>query len=152
MRRKTYPSDKQDQFVVRFPEGMRDALKKVAEANGRSMNAEIIARLEDSLKNNNITLTGEVLDRFQFLSELTNKSLQVVVLQQLQTIMNEQNQSSEIHEGLRTLIPDISDEIETIEFDSSELKNQIKRVHLAYAELIKKLSKELLLERKKNEN
>ena len=35
-----------DQFPVRFPEGMRDRIKADAEANGRSMNSEIVARLE----------------------------------------------------------------------------------------------------------
>ncbi len=39
-------SRKLDQYIVRFPEGMRDALKAEAEQNGRSLNAEIIARLE----------------------------------------------------------------------------------------------------------
>lgn len=42
-----YPSDKQDQFMVRLPDGMRDTLKEVAENKKRSMNAEIVARLED---------------------------------------------------------------------------------------------------------
>lgn len=41
------PSRKLDQYIVRFPDGMRDELKEAAKANGRSMNAEIIARLED---------------------------------------------------------------------------------------------------------
>ncbi len=44
----TYPSRIADQFVVRFPDGMRDRLKEAAAANGRSMNAEIIARLSAS--------------------------------------------------------------------------------------------------------
>ena len=35
--------------MVRFPDGMRDAIKRAAEANGRSMNAEIVHRLEVSL-------------------------------------------------------------------------------------------------------
>lgn len=35
----------EDKYVIRFPEGMRDEIKAAAEANGRSMNAEIIARL-----------------------------------------------------------------------------------------------------------
>ncbi|EAQ35768.1 hypothetical protein NB311A_05108 [Nitrobacter sp. Nb-311A] len=39
-------SRKLDQYIVRFPEGMRDALKAEAEQNGRSLNAEIVARLE----------------------------------------------------------------------------------------------------------
>ncbi|MEE7449428.1 hypothetical protein MRF4_17325 [Methylobacterium radiotolerans] len=40
-----------DQFNLRLPDGMRDRLKAEAEANKRSMNAEIIARLENSLNN-----------------------------------------------------------------------------------------------------
>ncbi|MCF3642911.1 Arc family DNA-binding protein [Rhizobium sp. TRM95111] len=38
-----------DQYMLRFPDGMRDRLKATAEQNGRSMNAEIITRLEASL-------------------------------------------------------------------------------------------------------
>lgn len=37
-----------DQYMVRFPKGLRDRVKASAEANGRSMNSEIIARLEES--------------------------------------------------------------------------------------------------------
>ncbi|MCF3934309.1 Arc family DNA-binding protein [Acuticoccus sp. M5D2P5] len=36
----------QDKFVVRLPEGMRDELKAAAKANQRTMNAEVVARLE----------------------------------------------------------------------------------------------------------
>lgn len=36
----------QDKFVVRLPDGMRDRIRAAAEANGRSMNAEIVATLE----------------------------------------------------------------------------------------------------------
>lgn len=43
-----YPSDLTDQTNVRFPAGMRDHLKGSAKLNGRSMKAEIIARLEAS--------------------------------------------------------------------------------------------------------
>ncbi|KSV72922.1 hypothetical protein N182_28760 [Sinorhizobium sp. GL2] len=32
--------------MIRLPDGMRDGLKEAAERNGRSMNAEIVARLE----------------------------------------------------------------------------------------------------------
>lgn len=35
--------------MLRFPDGMRDRLKAVAAANKRSLNAEVIARLEESL-------------------------------------------------------------------------------------------------------
>jgi len=43
MPRTDYPSDKQDQYMVRFPDGMRDRLKAAAAQNKRSMNAEIVA-------------------------------------------------------------------------------------------------------------
>jgi plasmid stability protein len=42
------PSRKLDQYVVCFPDGMRDRLKEAAAANNRSMNAEIVARLKSS--------------------------------------------------------------------------------------------------------
>lgn len=47
------PSRKLDQYIVRFPAGMRDRLKAEAAANKRSLNAEIIARLEASFPDPN---------------------------------------------------------------------------------------------------
>ncbi|MBB3610983.1 Arc family DNA-binding protein [Rhizobium sp. BK602] len=47
MARGDFPSAKQDQFMLRFPDGMRDRLKEAAENHGRSMNAEIVAILEE---------------------------------------------------------------------------------------------------------
>lgn len=47
--RKPYPSEKQDQYMLRLPNGMRDRLKAEAEKNRRSLSAEIVARLEASL-------------------------------------------------------------------------------------------------------
>ena len=44
-----YPSRTADKFVVRLPEGMRDRIADVAKQHHRSMNSEIIARLEHSL-------------------------------------------------------------------------------------------------------
>lgn len=38
-----------DKYIVRFPDGMRDQLKKLAKANGRTLNAEIISRLQQTL-------------------------------------------------------------------------------------------------------
>jgi hypothetical protein len=52
MARGDFPSSKQDQFVLRFPDGLRDRVKAEADGNNRSMNAEIVARIEmaESLK------------------------------------------------------------------------------------------------------
>ena len=39
-----------DKYVVRFPPGVRETIAAVAKKNGRSMNAEIVARLERTLR------------------------------------------------------------------------------------------------------
>ena len=44
-----YTSRTPDKFVVRLPQGMRDRIADVAKQHHRSMNSEIIARLEHSL-------------------------------------------------------------------------------------------------------
>ncbi|MEQ8446936.1 MAG: Arc family DNA-binding protein [Pelagibacterium sp.] len=44
------PSRKLDQYIVRFPDGMRDELKTAAAENNRSLNAEIIARLQSTME------------------------------------------------------------------------------------------------------
>lgn len=38
-----------DQYMLRLPPGMRDAVAKLADANGRSMNTEIVAAIEKHL-------------------------------------------------------------------------------------------------------
>jgi Flagellar capping protein len=41
-----------DQFPLRLPDGLRERIKASADQSGRSMNAEIIARLESSYESN----------------------------------------------------------------------------------------------------
>lgn len=48
MKENNFPSDKLDKFMLRFPEGMRERVREASELNGRSMNSEIIHRLEQS--------------------------------------------------------------------------------------------------------
>ncbi|WP_019997288.1 Arc family DNA-binding protein [Aureimonas ureilytica] len=50
MDEKRFPSELCDQTNVRFPAGMRDELKAAAAKSGRSMNAEILARLGTAQK------------------------------------------------------------------------------------------------------
>lgn len=45
----TVPSRESDKFVVRFPEEMRDRISQIAQENHRSMNSEIVMRLDLSL-------------------------------------------------------------------------------------------------------
>lgn len=53
-----YPSDQADKVLVRMPDGMRDRLKEAAKANNRTMNAEIVARLE-AAENNGASSAGQ---------------------------------------------------------------------------------------------
>lgn len=50
MKKTAFPSDQQDKFMLRLPDGMRDKVKAAAEAHNRSMNAEIVYALELYLK------------------------------------------------------------------------------------------------------
>lgn len=49
MKQAIYSSRTADKFVVRLPDGMRESIADVARNHHRSMNSEIIARLEQSL-------------------------------------------------------------------------------------------------------
>ena len=49
MKQALYSSRTADKFVVRLPDGMRERIADIARNHHRSMNSEIIARLEQSL-------------------------------------------------------------------------------------------------------
>lgn len=47
MNKRTTPTSRDsDKFVLRMPDGMRETIAELARASGRSMNAEIIYRLQ----------------------------------------------------------------------------------------------------------
>lgn len=48
-----FPSQIQDKFTVRFPDGMRDKIAEIAKKNNRSMNSEIILALEKYIDSEN---------------------------------------------------------------------------------------------------
>lgn len=54
------PSDRAPKFIIRLPEGMRDRIAGAAKANGRSMNAEIVQRLEDSFARQAVDAVADV--------------------------------------------------------------------------------------------
>lgn len=45
-----FPSQLAEKFIIRLPSGMREQIRTKAAENHRSMNAEVIARLEQSLE------------------------------------------------------------------------------------------------------
>lgn len=64
-----------DKFNLRLPSGMRDAVAKRAESNGRSMNSEIIAIIDAALNNNGHENLNEIIDKLkkELTSELTKE-------------------------------------------------------------------------------
>ena len=88
-----------DKFVVRFPDDMRDRIAEVAKHNHRSMNSEIVARLESSLKqdqvmdyNNPVALNEneitaherELLQRFRQLTQRQQNALLALIAYDLE--------------------------------------------------------------------
>lgn len=61
-----------DQYTVRFPDGLRDRIKVAAEENGRSMNAEIVATLEERYPDSDALgqLTEAIKDYATFVQSL----------------------------------------------------------------------------------
>jgi hypothetical protein len=58
--RNLYPSEKQDRLIVRFPDGMRDQIARLAKANNRSMNAEVVSYVERGLASKDPAANGLV--------------------------------------------------------------------------------------------
>ena len=89
MARGDFPSAKQDQYMLRFPDGMRHRLKEEAARSGRSLNAEIVHRLANSLESpqfNDFALgLGEDLDfSLMVAANYSGRSLQEEMIYRLQ--------------------------------------------------------------------
>lgn len=44
------PASEADKLIIRLPDGMREKIRRAAASNNRSMNGEVIARLEQSFE------------------------------------------------------------------------------------------------------
>lgn len=93
MARPKYPSDHQDQYMLRLPGGLRDRIKRFAERNGRSMNAEIVARLQGL-----VATDAEGYVRIWLPSDLLNRI-------EKQAISNQTTPDWMIRETLETAFP-----------------------------------------------
>ena len=56
----TINSRELDKFILRFPDGMRDLIAEAAKANNRSMNAEVVSRLQDSFEKRETRISGGI--------------------------------------------------------------------------------------------
>lgn len=71
-----FPSQIQDKFTVRFPDGMRDVVAERAKRNGRSMNSEIIQILHDSLVGSTLNMDAEFLKVFNEVTHLQPETIE----------------------------------------------------------------------------
>lgn len=82
MKKTPYPSETQERFIVRMPDGMRDKITETAKANNRSMNAEIVARLEQSFDPNANLLDLNWLELVEALQQIAKEkgvSISIIV-------------------------------------------------------------------------
>lgn len=83
MMSQTKAKDK-EQFVVRFPDGMREKIAEAAKDNNRSMNAEIVARLEESFM-------SSAASRYRWaLAQINDASLMQTTVSMLAEAISEQ--------------------------------------------------------------
>lgn len=110
MKQAVFSSRTADKFVVRLPEGMRDRIAEVARQHHRSMNSEIVARLEQSLAQESrveekpleLSLEGaelsmnelELLQRFRQLSHRQQNALIALIAQDTGTSFSSSNTST----------------------------------------------------------
>ncbi|MCX8649947.1 Arc family DNA-binding protein [Gilliamella sp. B2776] len=63
-------------FGVRIPSDLKEKLQKLADQKGRSLNAEIVYRLSQSVNQDNANVIHDNKDLFIELIKLTQKELQ----------------------------------------------------------------------------
>lgn len=116
----------QDKYVVRFPEGMRDKIAEAAKANNRSMNAEIIDRLELTLDPNRLVIRS--IEDVPELAALQKKmDLQLTALERHNDEIIRQYQAQVAH--AKQVVGDFSQKRDwTAEDFISELSNLMSRI------------------------
>ncbi len=102
-----FPSDTADKVLVRMPDGMRDNLKAAAKANNRTMNAEIVARLQETFDGPKLGFgPGSVGERLEQARQQLDASMQIKLEQIKQELLQaviDRYKGSDPHETLEQL-------------------------------------------------
>ncbi|WP_369650227.1 MULTISPECIES: Arc family DNA-binding protein [unclassified Variovorax] len=86
MDQEKYPSDAAAKFMVRLPGDMRERLALAAKSNSRSMNSELVQRLQDSLDGTaGLRFPEETLDRLRKAAKKTGRTLEAEAWDRLMT-------------------------------------------------------------------
>ncbi|MDV4183291.1 Arc family DNA-binding protein [Rhizobium brockwellii] len=92
-----------EQAMIRLPEGMRDQLKAEAERSGRSMNAEIVDRLEQSFRSP-LVLPDELIDRIKVYADRHDRTVTEEIMRLLEREYPQQWDVDERMQYLGTLL------------------------------------------------
>ncbi|MDB6454688.1 Arc family DNA-binding protein [Falsirhodobacter sp. 20TX0035] len=103
-----------DKFVLRLPDGMRDRIKAAAEANSRSMNAEVVATLEEKYPAPEPEDLGERL-----------KNLTIEIAE-----MPDPDERAEMWDYLRGTLLEMADNILTAKRASGNLTTEEEQRHI----------------------
>ena len=134
--------------MVRFPDGMRDELKKQAQKSGRSLNSEIIHRLSNSLGQPNFAdmslsfLNEELNFELMNASSLSGRSLQDEVIFRLKaslesgaSIVNELSHRTYMlnrkYEDALNLLMQLTPEERRLLEERSEIAEMAKRLKIS---------------------
>lgn len=117
-----------DKYVVRLPDGMRDRIREASEANGRSMNAEIVARLQASFDGN-----GNTEEVRNLKSALTSKDLQNRMLYALLQSASEELGDTPLGRAFRRIVS-FGDEMDR-RFEDDDLSGAMELFLSHYAKI-----------------
>jgi plasmid stability protein len=92
-----------EKVIVRLPDGMRDRLKKAAADNNRSMNAEIVDRLEDSFEDA-VRLPADLRSRIEVSANDHMRSVNAEAIQVLQQFFPPEPTTDELLESIEMFV------------------------------------------------
>jgi len=118
-----------DQYLIRLPDGMRSKLSKLAEANGRSMNAEIVSALEQHLTGSDrfSAIEASIQNHDRTVQELEAR---IRTLEEWAIVAGIRNFRQGLQTGEKRLTPREADEVRAL----------LKRTGVSEARLLEKLA------------
>ncbi|MCP4595767.1 Arc family DNA-binding protein [Neptuniibacter sp.] len=108
-----YPSDLLDKFTLRLPEGMRDEIREAAVKRGRSMNSEIVLRLQATARSEqrgnkpppfNLHISRELMDQVALTALESGRSINAEIVFLLKQVLSDQVTLKQINEKLDRLL------------------------------------------------
>lgn len=122
------PSRTAEQFVVRFPDGMRDRIAEEAKAANRSMNADIVARLQQSFDfESRLKSLDEAFTQFR-LDLVEAQAIKKNLVLEKDNLEDSVKRLSSEHRELTRQLNVEHDRVAQLESELSDLKAQEARV------------------------